>query len=192
LKQTRGHLDSALTYVIFPFFVSQATYFVLLSWAEHQISVKLAVATKDRQEEKQTFITQINALSQIVALEEHLQKLVKSKAKRFLDFYNQLKNDDRKIEEPGKNNTVFKHITQPQEQMTSMVMLLHEYFSKYIVPESHQCNVTVMAPEGDRLKFVYAKEPPRSMNKPMYFYGKSAAGKCWQKGNILIIPDKQK
>lgn len=190
LRQSGSHLFSALVWVIIPFCVFYFTYHYFLNWAEDQVALELKEEKISRAEERLTFESQISKLLQIVALEEYWQKLIKSKSKRFLDFYKGVKSGTIVLK--GKNNEVFQYITQPQEQFVTMVSLIHEYFIKHVVPEPHACNVTVMVPVGDNLRFAHYKEAPRSIKRDIFGYGRSAAGKAWQKGKILIVPDKQK
>jgi hypothetical protein len=180
LSHTKETFLPAAFFLVLPFFSFYYFYWFFLSVGEDLLGADI-----------ETFRVQINKMSQIVALEEYMQKLIKSKATRFLEFYTKL------ISTPptaavSLNPHVFDTITQPKQQISTLVILIQEYFKKHIVPDPYQCNVTVMAPEGDKLKFVYFHEPPRSKDLDIFEYGKTAAGKSWSTGNMIIIPDKSK
>jgi hypothetical protein len=190
LKQTKPeYFLSGFLYVGLPFFVFYAIYQSILNWADDKVALDLKEEKRLRSEEADAYEAQLSKLRHVVTLEEYVQKLIKAKSKRFFDFYKVLLS---KKGMKGDPSDVFSNITKPDEQLALMATLLHEYFAKTIVPSGYTSNVSVMAPDGDKLRFTYYKDAPLSIKKEMFCFGQSAAGKAWQKGKIIIVPDKQK
>lgn len=174
----------------FVFSIGMAYFFhvVIIANFEDRIRKDAEALKKTVSEKISAYEEKFKRLKERAVFENFVRAVIREKSNRFLGFIRSHTSAEIKKKDV---NYIFDTITQPSEQINIILINISQYFERYFIPEDEKINVTIMVPDGRKLKFYAYVEPPKSLGEEQnYFgYGISAAGRSWAAEDMVIVED---